>query len=65
MKNYIKSVGALTVICAVIAILLALTNSITAPIIEKNANYLTVNAIHMAISVCYYEDAIVSKLSQK
>ena len=38
MKNYIKSVGALTVICAVIAILLALTNSITAPIIEKNAN---------------------------
>ena len=38
MKNYIKSVGALTVICAVIAILLALTNSITAPIIEKNAS---------------------------
>lgn len=38
MKNYIKSVGALTVICAVIAILLALTNSITAPVIEKNAN---------------------------
>ena len=38
MKNYIKSVGALTVICAVIAILLALTNSITAPVIEKNAS---------------------------
>ncbi len=38
MKNYIKSVGALTVICGVVAILLALTNSITAPIIEKNAS---------------------------
>ena len=36
MKNYIKSVGALTVICAVMAIILAFTNGITAPIIEKN-----------------------------
>lgn len=36
MKNYIKSVGALTVICAVLAIILAFTNGITAPIIEKN-----------------------------
>lgn len=36
MKNYIKSIGALTVICGVMAIILALTNSITAPIIEKN-----------------------------
>lgn len=35
--KYAKSVIALTAICAVIAILLALTNSITAPIIEKNA----------------------------
>ena len=38
MKKYIKSVGALTVICGVMAIILAITNSITAPIIEKNEN---------------------------
>ena len=37
MKHF-KSVIALTVICAVIAVLLAVTNSITAPIIEKNAS---------------------------
>ena len=37
MMKYIKSVGALTAICGVVAILLALTNSITAPIIAKNA----------------------------
>ena len=36
MKNYIKTIVSLTVICAVIAALLALGNSITAPIIEKN-----------------------------
>lgn len=36
MKKYIKSVGALTVICSVLAIILALTNGITAPIIEEN-----------------------------
>ena len=35
--KYFKSVIALTAICAVIAILLALTNSITKPLIEKNA----------------------------
>ena len=38
MKNYIKSVVALTAICAVVAILLAVTNFITAPVIEKNAS---------------------------
>lgn len=37
MKQYIKSIISLTVICGVMAILLAITNSITAPIIEKNA----------------------------
>ena len=37
MMKYIKSVGALTAICGIVAILLALTNSITAPIIAKNA----------------------------
>lgn len=38
MKKYIKSVVALTVICAVVAIMLSVTNYITAPIIEKNAS---------------------------
>ncbi|MBQ4556798.1 MAG: FMN-binding protein [Clostridia bacterium] len=36
MKKYIKSVVALTAICAVVAILLAAANSITKPIIDKN-----------------------------
>lgn len=36
MKNYIKSIASLTIICIVIAALLAVTNSVTAPIIEKN-----------------------------
>lgn len=36
MKKHLTSVIALTAICAVVALLLALTNSITAPIIEKN-----------------------------
>lgn len=38
MKSYIKSVVALTAICAVVAILLAVTNFVTAPIIEENAS---------------------------
>lgn len=37
MKKYIKSVVALTVICGVVSILLAITNFVTAPVIEKNA----------------------------
>ena len=37
MKKYIKSVISLTVICAAVATLLAVTNFVTAPIIEKNA----------------------------
>lgn len=36
MKSYIKSVVALTVICAVLAIILAVTNGITAPVIAEN-----------------------------
>lgn len=36
MSQYIKSMMALTIICAVIAILLSATNALTAPIIEKN-----------------------------
>ncbi len=35
MKNQLKSVISLTAICAVAALLLALTNSVTAPIIKK------------------------------
>lgn len=35
MKNHIKNVVSLTVICAVISLLLALTNHITAPVIKK------------------------------
>lgn len=38
MKKYIKSVIALTVICAVVAALLAVTNYVTGPIIEENAS---------------------------
>lgn len=36
MKESIKSVVALTVICAVLAVILAVTNSITAPVIAEN-----------------------------
>lgn len=35
MKKHIKSVISLTVICAAVAVLLSITNGITAPIIEK------------------------------
>ena len=37
MKKHLTSIISLTVICAVVAALLAVTNTITAPIIEKNA----------------------------
>lgn len=36
MKKYIKSIISLTIICAVVAVALAMTNSVTAPLIEKN-----------------------------
>lgn len=36
MKKHLKSVVALTAICAVVALLLSFANTITAPIIEKN-----------------------------
>lgn len=35
MKNHIKTIFSLTLICAVVAVMLAVTNSITAPIIKK------------------------------
>lgn len=38
MKKYVKSVISLTSICAVIAILLSITNYITAPVIAENAS---------------------------
>lgn len=37
MKKHLSSIISLTVICAVVAVLMAVTNSFTAPIIEKNA----------------------------
>lgn len=36
MKGYIKSIGALTVICAVLAVILAVTNSVTSSVIKAN-----------------------------
>ncbi len=38
MKNHIKNVLSLTLICAVVSLLLAVTNSITAPIIKEQEN---------------------------
>jgi len=38
MKKSFKSIAVLTAICAVISLMLAATNAITAPIIEKNQN---------------------------
>ncbi len=37
MIKHLKSVLSLTVICGMVAVLLAITNSVTAPVIEKNA----------------------------
>lgn len=45
MKQHLKTVLSLSVICAVIAILLALTNSITAPIIAKQESAATQGAL--------------------
>ena len=36
MKQNVKSISILVAICAVMALLLAVTNHITAPIIEQN-----------------------------
>ncbi len=36
MRSYLKSIASLTIICAVATLLLAYTNSLTAPVIEKN-----------------------------
>lgn len=36
MKNYLKSIASLTIICAVATLLLAYTNMLTSPIVEKN-----------------------------
>lgn len=38
MKNHVKNVLSLTIICAVVSLLLALTNAITAPIIKEQEN---------------------------
>lgn len=47
MKKNLKSVISLTAICAVVALLLSLTNQITAPIIEKAEN----SAVNEALAV--------------
>ena len=47
MKKHIKSVISLTAICAVVAILLGITNGITAPIIEKQES----DAVAQALAV--------------
>lgn len=38
MKKHLSTIISLTVICAVVAVLMAVTNSFTAPLIEKNAS---------------------------
>ena len=45
MKKSLKSIVVLVSICAVIAVLLAFTNEITAPIIEKNEKEAVTNAL--------------------
>ena len=45
MKQHLKTVLSLTIICAVVAVLLALTNSITAPIIAKQESSATQGAL--------------------
>ncbi len=47
MKRHIKSVVSLTAICAVVALLLGLTNFITAPVIEKQEN----DAVQKALTI--------------
>jgi len=45
MKKHLKSVITLTAICAVVSLLMAITNSITAPIIEKRKNEASFEAL--------------------
>ncbi len=45
MKRYIKSVISLTAICAIVALLLSLSNYITAPIIKKHEDLKTAKAL--------------------
>lgn len=62
IKN-IKSAIALTVICAVVSILLAVTNSITSPIIKKQENA----AVNESLAVVFPEGedfVLVTELSQ-
>lgn len=49
MKQHLKTVFSLTVICAVVSVLLALTNDITAPIIEKQQNEATNAALAVVL----------------
>ena len=49
MKEYIKSVGALTVICGVLAVILAITNSITTAVIAENEAAAATEALRMVM----------------
>ncbi len=49
MKEYIKSVGALTVICGVLAVILAITNSITTSVIAENEAAAATEALRMVM----------------
>ena len=58
IKN-IKNISVLVSICVVITVLLAATNAITAPIIEKNQNA-SANAALLAIQILAVEDAALA-----
>lgn len=45
MKKYLKTVLSLTIICAVVALLLSVTNQITAPLIQKQEDLATQKAL--------------------
>lgn len=49
MKKYLKSIIALTAICGVVALLMAATNFITAPIIEKNESEAAFGALKVVL----------------
>ena len=50
MKKHIKSIVTLTLICAITSILLAFTNSLTAPVIEEAEKAVADGADYVAVS---------------
>ena len=65
MKKYISSAISLTAICAVVSLLLALTNYITAPIIEKNQNDEQINAESNNLKETKEETTIENNLNEE